>query len=148
MSPLRDLTGINLIRFRRMIGLMAFFCALAHLNVWLLLDRQLDWPRITADLVKRPYIILGMSAFLMLLPLAVTSNDFSIRRMGPMAWRKLHWLAYPAAALAAIHFVWLVKAWPPQPLVYAGIVAALLGWRLVRRKRRGGMRGASLSRAV
>jgi sulfoxide reductase heme-binding subunit YedZ len=86
--------------------------------------------------VKRPYIILGMAAFLMLVPLAATSWDGAVRRLGAAAWRRLHWLAYPATALAAVHFVWLVKAWPPEPLVYAGIVAALLGWRALPRRLR------------
>ena len=137
VTPLREITGVNLLRFRRMLGLMAFAYAALHLSVWLVLDRQLDWPRILEDLVKRPYVILGMAAFLMLVPLAATSWDGAVRRLGAAAWRRLHWLAYPATALAAVHFVWLVKAWPPEPLVYAGIVAVLLGWRaLPRRPRR------------
>jgi sulfoxide reductase heme-binding subunit YedZ len=132
VTPLRELARINLLRFRRFLGLMAFWYALMHLTVWAVLDRQLDWPRIGEDLVKRPYVILGMAAFLMLLPLAVTSTNRAIRRLGPAAWRRLHRLAYPATALAAIHFVWLVKAWPPEPLVYAAIVAALLAYRGLR----------------
>jgi methionine sulfoxide reductase heme-binding subunit len=136
VTPLREITGVNLLRFRRMLGLMAFAYAALHLSVWLVFDRQLDWPRILEDLVKRPYIILGMSAFLMLVPLAATSWDGAVRRLGAAAWRRLHRLAYPATALAAVHFVWLVKAWPPEPLVYAGIVAALLGWRALPRRLR------------
>jgi methionine sulfoxide reductase heme-binding subunit len=136
VTPLREITGVNLLRFRRMLGLMAFAYATIHLSVWLVFDRQLDWPRILEDLVKRPYIILGMAAFLMLVPLAVTSWDGAVRRLGAAAWRGLHRLAYPATALAAVHFVWLVKAWPPEPLVYAGIVAALLGWRALPRRLR------------
>jgi sulfoxide reductase heme-binding subunit YedZ len=136
VTPLRELAGVNLLRFRRLLGLMAFAYAVLHLSVWLVLDRQLDWPRILEDLVKRPYVILGMAAFLMLVPLAATSWDGAVRRLGAAAWRKLHRLAYPATALAAVHFVWLVKAWPPEPLVYAGIVAALLGWRALPRRLR------------
>jgi sulfoxide reductase heme-binding subunit YedZ len=136
VTPLREIAGINLLRFRRMLGLMAFSYACLHLAVWLGLDRLFDWPRIVADLTKRPYIILGMAAFLMLVPLAWTSRDAALRRMGPVAWRRLHRLAYPATALAAIHFVWLVKAWPLEPLVYAGAVALLLGWRFLRGRRR------------
>ena len=136
VTPLREITGVNLLRFRRLLGLMAFAYAALHLSVWLVLDRQLDWPRILEDLVKRPYVILGMAAFLMLVPLAATSWDGAVRRLGAAAWRRLHWLAYPATALAAVHFVWLVKAWPPEPLVYAGIVAVLLGWRALPRRLR------------
>jgi sulfoxide reductase heme-binding subunit YedZ len=136
VTPLREITGVNLLRFRRMLGLMAFAYAVLHLSVWLVLDRQLDWPRILEDLVKRPYVILGMAAFLMLVPLAATSWDGAVRRLGAAAWRRLHRLAYPATALAAVHFVWLVKAWPPEPLVYAFIVAVLLGWRALPRRLR------------
>jgi methionine sulfoxide reductase heme-binding subunit len=136
VTPLRELARINLMRFRRMLGLMAFWYACLHLSVWILLDRQLDWPRIVEDLTKRPYIILGMAAFLMLVPLALTSSNAAVRRLGAPAWRALHRLAYPATALAALHFVWLVKAWPPEPLVYAAVVAALLLYRVLRARRR------------
>ncbi len=142
VTPLRELLGVNLLRFRRMLGLMAFAYACLHLAVWLGLDRRFDWPRILADLTRRPYIILGMAAFLMLVPLAWTSRDAALRRMGPLAWRRLHRLAYPATALAAIHFVWLVKAWPPEPLMYAAGVAVLLGWRFLRGRRRATRRPA------
>ncbi len=142
VTPLRELAGVNLLRFRRMIGLMAFYYVMMHVGVWLVFDRQLDWPRILADLYKRPYIVVGAAAALMLLPLALTSTDAAIRRLGPMAWRRLHRLAYPAAALAALHFVWLVKAWPPEPFVYASIVAGLLGWRALRGRRQSRMRAA------
>lgn len=142
VSPLRELAGVNLMRFRRMLGLVAFGYAVLHLTVWLVLDRQLDWPRIVADLTKRPYIILGMAALLLLVPLAVTSSDSAVRRLGP-AWRSLHRLAYPATAMAAIHFVWLVKAWPLEPLIYAGIVALLLLYRWVGRPLWAALRPAS-----
>jgi methionine sulfoxide reductase heme-binding subunit len=140
VTPLRELTRVNLLRFRRMLGLMAFYYAAMHFSVWLVLDRQLDWPRILQDLTKRPYIILGFVALLMLIPLAATSWNGAVRRLGGAAWRKLHRLAYPATALAAIHFVWLVKAWPLEPLIYAGIVAALLGWRWARGRQRAQLR--------
>lgn len=143
VTPIREQLGINLICFRRMLGQLAFIYVVLHFAVWLALDRQLDWPRIAADLVKRPYIILGMAALLMLVPLAATSFDCAIRRMGAASWKRLHRLAYPATALAAIHFVWLVKAWPPQPLIYAAIVALLLGYRLVRARRRASVRATS-----
>ena len=143
VTPLREQTGVNLLRFRRMLGLMAFWYVAMHFTVWLVLDRQLDWPRILQDLTKRPYVILGFTAFLLLIPVAATSWDGAVRRLGAAIWRKLHRLAYPATALGAIHFVWLVKAWPPEPLIYAGIVALLLGYRAlpirIRRPRRPAM---------
>jgi sulfoxide reductase heme-binding subunit YedZ len=143
VTPLRELTRINLLRFRRWMGLTAFYYATLHFGVWLVLDRQLDWPRILQDLTKRPYIILGFAALLMLIPLAATSWNGAVRRLGGAAWRRLHRLAYPATALAAIHFVWLVKAWPPEPLIYAAIVAVLLGWRALPPRRRTSMRPAA-----
>jgi len=132
VTPLRDLTRVNLMRFRRLLGLLAFYYVVMHLSVWLVLDRQLDWPRIVEDLTKRPYIILGMAAALLLVPLALTSTNWAVRRLGGANWRRLHRLAYPATALAAIHFVWLVKAWPPEPLLYAAGVAGLLLYRVLR----------------
>lgn len=132
VTPLRDLTGISLLRFRRFLGLMGFYYAVLHLAVWAVFDRQLDWARMIEDLTKRPYIIIGMAALLLLIPLAATSNNLSLRRLGPLVWRRIHRLAYPATALAAIHFVWLVKAWPFEPLAYAAAVAFLLAWRVVR----------------
>ena len=143
VTPLRDITGVSLLRFRRMLGLMAFWYAVMHLAVWVSLDRQFDWARITADLFKRPYIIVGMAAFVMLLPLAATSFDAAVRRMGPVAWRGLHRLAYPAGLLAAAHFIWLVKAWPPEPLIYGAVMVALVVWRLLPRTRRSRRRVAA-----
>lgn len=140
VTPLREQTRLNLLRFRRWMGLMAFYYGALHFTVWLALDRQLDWPRIVEDLTKRPYIIVGASALLLLVPLALTSNNAAMRRLGGAAWRRLHRLAYPATALAAIHFVWLVKSWPPEPLIYAGIVAGLLGYRAVRTRGRAAAR--------
>lgn len=136
VTPLREITGVNLMRFRRMLGLMAFAYVVMHFSAWLVLDRQLDWPRILQDLTKRPYIILGFTGMLLLIPLALTSWDGAVRRLGAAGWRKLHRLAYAAVALGAIHFVWLVKAWPPEPLAYAGFVGLLLGYRLLPRRLR------------
>ena len=132
VTPLRELTRINLFRFRRWMGLMAFYYAALHLAVWLVLDRRFAWTQVLGDLTKRPYVIVGMAAFLMLIPLALTSNNWAMRRLGGPRWRRLHRLAYPATALAALHFVWLVKAWPLEPLAYAAGVAALLGYRVAR----------------
>lgn len=142
ITPLRWLTGVNLIRFRRAVGLLAFFYVALHLLTWLLLDLQLRWAEIGADLTKRPYIIVGMVGFALLLPLAVTSNNLSIRRMGAAAWQRLHRLTYLAAIAGAVHYVMLVKTWAAEPLVYLGLVVALLVWRAARSARRTGLRSA------
>lgn len=144
VTPLRRLAGVNLIRFRRQIGVLAFAYAGLHLLVWMSLDLQFRWAEIGADLVKRPYIVLGMAAFLLLLPLAATSNDLSLRRLGAARWRRLHWLAYPAALLAALHFVWLMKAWAAEPLLYLAGIAALLALRLGWQARRALAAGSPL----
>ena len=136
ITPLRRLAGLNLIRFRRQIGVLAFVYASLHLMVWVTLDLQFRWAEIGADLVKRPYVVIGMIAFLMLLPLALTSNNAAIRKLGAQRWQLLHLLTYPAALLAALHFVWLVKAWPLEPLLYMAAVVALLGLRVWVRQRR------------
>jgi len=139
ITPLRRLGGPNLVRWRRAIGLMAFYYACMHLSVYLLLDKGLDVSEIWADIVRRPYITVGMLAFTVLVPLAITSNGPMIRRLGARAWQRLHRLVYVAAAAAALHFVMLVKVWWGEPLVYAGLIAALLllrvGFRLRRRLR-------------
>ena len=131
ITPLRRLGGPNLIRYRRAIGLLAFTYASLHLTVYMVLDQGLDLSAIIADIIKRPYITVGMFAFLILVPLAVTSNNAMIRRLSGGAWQKLHRWVYVATAAAAIHFIMLVKAWPPEPLIYAAIVAILLLFRLV-----------------
>lgn len=129
ITPLRQLGGPNLIRFRRALGLLAFYYATLHLATYMLLDKGLDLPSVIADIIKRPYITVGMLAFAVLIPLAATSNNTMIRRLGAR-WRKLHRLAYLAAAAAALHFIMLVKVWPLEPLIYAVLVAALLLYRL------------------
>lgn len=136
ITPLRRFVGLNLMRFRRQIGVLAFVYAALHLLVWITLDLQLRWSEIGNDLVKRPYIILGMAAFLLLLPLAVTSNNLSIRRMGAAAWQRLHRLVYPAALLAAAHFIWVMKAWAAEPLIYLALISGLLALRLLPRPAR------------
>jgi sulfoxide reductase heme-binding subunit YedZ len=132
ITPLRQLFNINLLRYRRALGLLAFYYAALHLLTYLVLDQGLDVAAIVADIVKRPYITIGMATFVILVPLAVTSNNAAIRRMGGQAWAKLHRLVYVAAIGAALHFLLVVKSWPPEPLVYAAIVAVLLGYRLIR----------------
>jgi methionine sulfoxide reductase heme-binding subunit len=128
VTPLRWV-GVNLIKFRRALGLLAFAYVTLHLATWVGLDKALRWDEIIADLYKRPYIMIGMAGFVAMLPLAVTSTNAAIRRMGPLAWRRLHRLTYLAALAGALHFVMLKKTWATEPLVYLGIVVALLGAR-------------------
>ena len=132
ITPLRQLFNVNLLRYRRAVGLLAFYYAALHLLTYLVLDQGLDLPAIVADIVKRPYITIGMATFVILVPLAVTSNNAAIRRMGGQAWAKLHRLVYAAAIGAALHFLLVVKSWPPEPIIYAAIFAVLLGYRLIR----------------
>lgn len=135
ISPLRWVTGINLIRYRRAVGLVAFFYVALHLAVWVVLDLQLRWGEIWGDISKRPYIIVGFAGFLALVPLAVTSNNLSIRKLGPKTWQAIHRLTYLAAIAGAVHFLWLVKAWPVEPILYLSAVVLLVGWRAVRNLR-------------
>jgi methionine sulfoxide reductase heme-binding subunit len=132
ITPLRQVAGINLLRYRRAIGLLAFYYAALHLITYVVLDQGLDWAAIWTDILKRPYITIGMASFVLLVPLAVTSNNASIRRLGGQAWARLHKLVYVAAVGAALHYILLVKSWPLEPLVYAAIVLTLLAYRLAR----------------
>ena len=128
ITPLRRLVGINLLKFRRAIGLACFFFVVMHLLTWAVLDVQrLD--RVWADIVKRPYITVGMAALLLMIPLAVTSNNWSMRRLGP-AWRKLHLLVYPAAVLGAVHYLMLVKGIQLRPILFLILILGLLTLRI------------------
>lgn len=125
VTPLRRFVGLNFLKFRQALGLICFTYVVCHLLVWLVLDVQIP-AQILADIAKRPYITVGMLAFVLLIPLAVTSNRASIRKLGA-GWRSLHRLTYPAAVLAAVHFVLLAKGFQIEPLLYlAGIMALLL----------------------
>ena len=135
VTPLLKFARVNLVRFRRALGLSTFAYVVAHLSVWLFLDVQVP-ALIWEDIVKRPYITVGMAGFALLLPLAATSNNLSIRRLGGQGWRRLHRLTYPAVVLGAVHFVMLRKGWQIEPLVYLGIIAVLLALRLRRSPRR------------
>ena len=134
ITPLRRYARLNLMKFRRAIGVLAFYYVTCHLLVWLVLDVQIP-ARIWADILKRPYVTIGMAAFALLLPLAVTSNNWSVRRLGN-AWRRLHRLVYPAVLLGAIHYLMLVKGFQFEPLIYLGMVLLLLGLRLPVLRRR------------
>ena len=129
VTPLLRITGISLMRFRRAIGLLCFAHALPHVLAWVVLDMGLLWGQMLRDVVKRPYLLVGMLAFVMLVPLAVTSNNLSIRRMGAAAWRGLHKLVYPAAVLAALHWIWAVKIDELQPWFWMLTILALLALR-------------------
>ncbi|MEM5520451.1 protein-methionine-sulfoxide reductase heme-binding subunit MsrQ [Sulfitobacter sp. AS59] len=134
ITPLRRYAGLNLIKFRRCIGLMAFLYVSLHLLVWLVLDIGI-LSQIWADIIKRPYITIGMAGFLCLVPLAVTSNSYSIRKLGPK-WRTLHKLTYLAVILGGVHFIWLVKGFQVEPLLYMAVILGLLALRLPKRRKR------------
>ena len=129
VTPLRRFLGVSLLRFRRALGLMVFAFVLAHLLVWALLDVQ-ALGAVWADIVKRPYVTVGMAAFLLLVPLALTSNNGSVRRLGGGGWRRLHWLTYAVAVLGGIHYVWLARGFALEPLVYLAVVLGLLATRV------------------
>ncbi|MEZ5776720.1 MAG: protein-methionine-sulfoxide reductase heme-binding subunit MsrQ [Paracoccaceae bacterium] len=131
ITPLRRFAGVNLIKYRRAIGLTTFFYILLHLLAWLVLDMGMLWRQALGDVVKRPYITIGMIGLTAMIPLAVTSNNWSVRRMGAARWQKWHRLTYLAAIAGALHYLWLVKAWPLAPILYVAAVGALLGLRLV-----------------
>jgi len=136
ITPLRRLTGINLLRYRRAVGLLAFIYASLHLTTYLVLDQNLDFVAIWADIVKRPYITIGMAAFLILVPLAITSNNAMLRRLGGPAWQKLHRWVYLAVAAGVVHYILVAKVWEKQSVVYAGLVVLLLGYRAMIRFQR------------
>lgn len=133
VTPLQRFAGLRLLKFRRAIGIIAFCYVLVHLLVWLVLDIQ--FLGIWKDIVKRPYITIGMAAFVLLIPLVATSNNWSVRRLGALGWRRLHKLTYVCALLGALHFVWLVKGWQLEPFIYLGVVVGLLALRAIPRKR-------------
>jgi sulfoxide reductase heme-binding subunit YedZ len=133
VTPLRDLFGINLIAYRRALGLLAFYYVLAHFTVYLTLDRGLILSSIAGDILKRPYIMLGMAGLVMLIPLALTSNQWSIRRLGPR-WNKLHKLTYPILIVAILHYALSLKVMDPEAAFYIAVTVILLGYRLVRPK--------------
>ena len=133
ITPLRKITGWNsLLRIRRMLGLFSFFYASLHFITYIWLDQFFDFGAILHDIYKRPFITVGFSAFILLIPLALTSSNAMIRRLGAKHWQQLHKLVYLIAVLGVLHYVWLIKKDLTQPLIYAGVLTLLLGWRLWR----------------
>jgi sulfoxide reductase heme-binding subunit YedZ len=132
VTPVRELTSQpQLLRLRRMLGLFAFFYVVVHFTIYLVLDLELNFATLGADIAKRPYITIGFTALLLLIPLAVTSTNGMMRRLG-RRWQTLHRLVYVIAVLGVWHFYWQVKRDVREPLLYAGILAVLLGYRLLR----------------
>ncbi|MFZ2627290.1 MAG: protein-methionine-sulfoxide reductase heme-binding subunit MsrQ [Rugosibacter sp.] len=141
VTPLRNYAGwIWLIDLRRMLGLFTFFYASLHLTTYLWFDQFFDWPAIAKDILKRPFITVGMTAFALLVPLAATSNAGAMRKLGGRRWQQLHRSVYAVGALAVLHYTWMVKADVKKPLIYAAILATLLGmrvlWRVQKRSQR------------
>ena len=130
VTPLRRLTGqVALVRFRRMLGLFAFFYASLHFATYLWLDQFFAWGAIVEDVLKRPYITVGFAAFLLMVPLAITSTRASMRKLG-RRWQQLHRLVYFVGLLGVLHYLWLVKADVTEPLIYGAILALLLALRI------------------
>jgi sulfoxide reductase heme-binding subunit YedZ len=138
ITPLRRLTGWNeMIRVRRLIGLTAFWYACLHLTTYLVFDQSLSMSEIIADIMKHPWVLVGFTAFLCLVPLAITSTTGWVRRLGGKRWQRLHRLVYVAAIAGVLHYLWLVKKDITAPLTYGAVLAVLLGSRiLLARERR------------
>jgi sulfoxide reductase heme-binding subunit YedZ len=135
VTPVRRLTGWNpVIRLRRPLGLVAYGYAVLHVLSYIVFDQELSLPAIAEDVAEHPWVLVGAAAFLLLTPLALTSTDRAIRRLGGR-WQKLHRLVYPAAILAGLHFLWLVKRDVTLPVAYLFVLALLLAARLARRRR-------------
>ena len=134
VTPLRRLTGLaGLARFRRMIGLFAFAYVLLHVATYVGIDQFFDWQAVWKDIVKRPYITVGMGAFVILTALAATSTNAMVRRLGGRRWRNLHKTVFVAGAAGCLHYIMLVKGWQTTPFVYAGLLALLMAARLGHR---------------
>jgi len=132
ISPLRRITGLNwLIRFRRMLGLFAFFYGSLHLMTYIAFDRFFHLTTVPIDVVKRPFIAIGMTAFLLMAPLAITSTDKMVKRLGGKRWARLHRIVYAAVILGVLHYYMLVKADVRLPLTFAFLLAVLLGFRVL-----------------
>ena len=133
VTPLLRLTRVNLIRYRRTLGLLCFTYAALHMLAWVSMDMAFLWAQMGRDLIKRPYLFFGMAGFAILLALAVTSNDRAIRSMGA-GWRRLHRLIYVAAPLVVLHWIWALKTFPVIPMIWMGVILGLLLMRLASRR--------------
>lgn len=148
ITPLRKILRLpELIRYRRMMGLFAFFYAVLHFSTWLGVDRFFEWKLILDDIGKRPFITVGFTGFVLMIPLAITSTAGWIRRLGGKRWQMLHRAIYISAVAGVVHYYWLVKSDVRKPIEYGVIVAALLAWRIAswtsgRRKKAGQVRVA------
>ncbi|MEP6701662.1 MAG: protein-methionine-sulfoxide reductase heme-binding subunit MsrQ [Betaproteobacteria bacterium] len=135
VTPLRRLTGWHwLLKLRRMFGLFAFFYVCLHFTTYIWFDQFFDWTEIWKDILKRRFIWIGFSAFVLMIPLALTSTNAAVRKLGAARWQKLHRLIYVIAICGVIHYWWLVKKDVTQPMIYAGVLAVLLGYRVVAAK--------------
>ncbi len=136
VTPLMRLTGWGwLVAQRRFLGLATFFWAMGHLSVYIVLDQFFDWPEIVKDVLKHLYITVGMLAFVLMIPLALTSTKWSIRTLGGKRWTQLHRLVYVSAVAGCVHFLWAVKKDLAEPMIYAAVFAVLFALRLILRKR-------------
>lgn len=137
ITPVRKVTGWNwLTLYRRMFGLFAFFYVCLHFTTYIWFDQYFDVEAIVKDVIKRPFITVGFAAFVLLIPLAITSNNYLVRKMGARRWQLLHRLIYPICILGVVHYWWLVKRDLTQPIIYAVIVAVLLLARLIWRRQK------------
>jgi sulfoxide reductase heme-binding subunit YedZ len=144
VTPLRGVTGWHwLLRFRRMLGLYAFFYGVVHAASFVAFDHVFEIAEILRDIVKRPFITVGFTALVLMLPLAITSTDRMVRRLGAQRWLALHRLVYIIAPLGVLHFWWMVKRDVTEPTIYAAILVLLLGYRLIKRQRARSARAAA-----
>jgi sulfoxide reductase heme-binding subunit YedZ len=141
MTPLRILFGLSWpVTLRRLLGLFAFAYGLLHFSLWIVIDHFFDWPEMAADIAKRPYVTVGFTALVLLVPLAATSTAGMVRRLGARAWRRLHRLVYAIAVLGVIHYLWLAKVGVTGPYYYAAWLAVLLAVRVADALRRVSLR--------
>lgn len=131
ITPLLRFVRVNLLKFRKALGLVGFAYLVLHFTTWLALDLQLRWSLVGGELVKRPYLTIGFLSLLLLIPLAVTSWQGAIRRMGARDWARLHRIVYAALLLGVVHFIMQEKVWTPESLFYLGAAVILIGMRLV-----------------
>lgn len=131
ISPLRKI-GLDLVKFRRALGVMAFFYIAVHFMLWAGISQGFEPNNIIKEIIKRPFITMGMVGMMLALPLAVTSNNFWVRKLNPKRWKRLHLLTYPLALLAGVHYLMVVKGWQPEPIIFLTLISLLLLYRLFR----------------